>query len=78
MIFASPEMSQTSSNEMANSVDPDQTAPKRSSLVWVYTVCLNTSVPIFWLIFIKLRLSNFRKTANVVFQALIGQYLFMD
>ena len=24
---------------MANSVDPDQTAP-RSSLIWVYTVCL--------------------------------------
>ena len=25
----------------ANSVDPDQTAPKRSSLIWVHTVCRN-------------------------------------
>ena len=28
---------------MANSVDPDQTAP-RSSLIWVYTVCLDLPV----------------------------------
>ena len=26
-------------DEMANSGDPDQTAPKRSSLIWVSTVC---------------------------------------
>ena len=25
---------------VANSVDPDQTAPFRSSLIWVHTVCL--------------------------------------
>ena len=31
---------------MANSVDPDQTAP-RSSLVWVNTVCLDLSVKNF-------------------------------
>ena len=30
-----------------NSVDPNQTAPERSCLIWVYTVCL--SVSIFWL-----------------------------
>ena len=29
---------------MANSVDPDQAAPQRSSLIWVYTVCLDVSV----------------------------------
>ena len=28
---------------MANSVDPDQTAPK-SNLIWVYTVCADLSV----------------------------------
>ena len=26
---------------MANSIDPDQTAPFRSSLIWVYTVCIH-------------------------------------
>ena len=30
------------SDRMANSVDPDQTAP--SSLIWVYTVCPDLSV----------------------------------
>ena len=29
---------------MANSEDPDQTAPQRSSLIWVFTVCLGQSV----------------------------------
>ena len=28
---------------MANSVDPDQTAPKRSTLAWVCTVCSDIS-----------------------------------
>ena len=32
---------------MANSVDPDQTAPLRSSLIWVYTVCSGLYVRIF-------------------------------
>ena len=30
-------------NDYANSADPDQTAPGRSSLIRVYTVCLSTS-----------------------------------
>ena len=30
--------------EMVNSVNSDQTAPLRSSLIWVYTVCSNLSV----------------------------------
>ena len=25
---------------MANSVDPDQTAPEGAGLIWVYTVCI--------------------------------------
>ena len=35
---------------MANSVDPDQTAPKRSSLIWVYTVqtCLSQYAEVLW------------------------------
>ena len=38
-----------SADRMANSVDPDQTAPlgllsSRSSLIWVYTVCQGLSV----------------------------------
>ena len=32
---------------MANSVDPDQTAPFGSSLIWGSTVCSDMSVPIF-------------------------------
>ena len=32
--------------QMANSVDHDQTAPCRSSLFWACTVCLDLSVPI--------------------------------
>ena len=28
-------------NGMANSVDPDQTAPSGSSLIWVCTVCIS-------------------------------------
>ena len=32
-------------DRMANSVDPDQTsAPKRSGLIWGYTVCPDLSV----------------------------------
>ena len=31
---------------MANSVVPDQTAPKRSSLIWVCTVCLDLYDPV--------------------------------
>ena len=34
---------------MANSEDPDQTAP-RSSLIWVYTVCPDLSVRKFRII----------------------------
>ena len=33
-------------DEMANSVDPDQTAPLGSSLIWVCTVCLDLCLPI--------------------------------
>ena len=36
-------------DEKANSVDPNQTAP-RSSLIWVSTVCSDLSVPIFWIL----------------------------
>ena len=32
---------------MANSVDPDQTALLRSSLIRIYTVCSDIHVPIF-------------------------------
>ena len=35
-------------DEMANSVDHDQTAPK-SSLIWVYTVCPDLSVQAYFL-----------------------------
>ena len=31
---------------LANSVDPDQTVPFRSSLIWVCTFCSDLSVPI--------------------------------
>ena len=31
-------------DKIANSVDPDQTAPLISSLIWVYTVCPEFSV----------------------------------
>ena len=34
---------------MANSVNPDQTAP-RNSLIWVYTVCPGVSVQKLWII----------------------------
>ena len=34
-------------DRMANSVDPDQTAPYRSSLIRIYTVCSDIHVPIF-------------------------------
>ena len=43
--FTLPECIQKDGNGIANSVDPDQTAP-RSSLFWVYTVCSDLSVPI--------------------------------
>ena len=35
---------QNDANEIANSEDPDQTAPSRSSLIWVCTVCPDLSV----------------------------------
>ena len=31
---------------MANSVDPNQTVPFGSSLIWVYTVCSDAFAPI--------------------------------
>ena len=34
-------------DRLANSVDPDQTAPLRSSLIWVCTVHSDLYVPIF-------------------------------
>ena len=40
---------QKDADGMANSVDPDQTAP-RSSLIWVYSVCLELSVRILWIV----------------------------
>ena len=43
-------------DRMANSVDPDQTAPFRSSLVLVCTVCSDLSVPILrilWFCFLQ-------------------------
>ena len=36
-------MSPNDADGMANSADPDQTAP-RNSLIWVYTVCPDLSV----------------------------------
>ena len=38
---------------MAKSVDPDQTAPKRSSLIRVCTVCTNISVPILGIFMVQ-------------------------
>ena len=38
------------SDRITNRVDTDQTAPLRSSLIWVCTVCLDLSVPIFQII----------------------------
>ena len=41
---------QKNANGIAYSEDPDQTAPsgaRRSSLIWVFTVCPNVSVPKF-------------------------------
>ena len=43
--FTLPECIQKGGDGIANSVDPDQTAP-RSSLFWVCTVCSDLSVPI--------------------------------
>ena len=56
--FTLPECIQKGGDGIANSVDPDQTAP-RSSLFWVCTVCSDLSVPILrtFTVFI-----NFRKT----------------
>ena len=39
-------MSLKDADGMANSVDPDQTAPTRSSLIWIYTICSDLSVTI--------------------------------
>ena len=38
------------SDRLTNRVDTDQTAPLRSSLIWVCTVCSDLSVPIFQII----------------------------
>ena len=39
---------------IANSVDPDQTAPFRSSLIWVCTVSSDLPVPIFRILMVIL------------------------
>ena len=43
--FTLPECIQKGRDGIANSVDPDQTAP-RSSLFWVCIICSDLSVPI--------------------------------
>ena len=42
------------SNELAYSVDPNQTAPRRSNLIRVYTVCTHFSVPLFRIFMVAL------------------------
>ena len=50
---------------MANSVDPDQNAPHRSSLIWGCTVCSDVFIPILR-IFSVVRCSNFRMVSAVL------------
>ena len=45
MVLHCQNASKKGGDGIANSVDPDQTAPK-SSLFWVCTVCSDLSVPI--------------------------------
>ena len=44
---------------MADSVDPDQTAPFGSSLIWVYTVCLGNFVSKFVYLLLNVQVNNF-------------------
>ena len=46
-LFDYPLMSLKGIDRMTNSVDPDQTAPYRSSLIWDYSVCANLLFRIF-------------------------------
>ena len=47
MKFIPIEMCPKEEDSMANSVYPDQTAPKKTCLIRVYTVCPDLHVPIF-------------------------------
>ena len=60
--FTLPECIQKGGDGIANSVDPDQTAP-RSSLFWVCTVCLDLSVPILrtFTVFVRFSFPFYKK-----------------
>ena len=51
------------SGGMANSVDPNQTAPFRSSLIWIYNICSDTFAPILMVKqskYVKLQIYKFK------------------
>ena len=51
-------MSPEDADGMANIVDTDQTAPSQTSLIWVYTVCPDLSVPSRSTLFVQTSLSD--------------------
>ena len=60
-------------DRITNRVDTDQTAPLRSSLIWVCTVCSDLSVPIFPIItVVKLSESSpvWERAANSAYRLL--------
>ena len=54
---------------MANSVDPGQTAPEGSSLIWVCTVCSDLFVPILGIF----RFSHRYDSISFTFQSVVKQ-----
>ena len=64
--FTLPECIQKVGDGIANSVDPDQTAP-RSSLFWVCTVCSDLSVPILRTFTVVYGIKMFHKNKYIYF-----------
>ena len=54
-MFYNEAMNPKDAEGMANSADPDQTAPFRGSLIWVCTVCSDLPVPILGILRYSLR-----------------------
>ena len=53
---------------IANSGDRDQIAPVRSSLIWVYTICMGTTVPTFRIILEALKLLDYNQDISYKFK----------
>ena len=68
-------MQPNDAGRIANTVDPDQTAPFRSSLIWVCTVCSDLSVAKFRILWFMIFQWKWNKKSLQVIDVVVDPYL---